>query len=199
MEDLMKEKGRHHLVTKILNKLGDPAFNRLKVSGRQNYYSLKDFFPVNYFTLFAQASKVSVSDYRKMVKNIRIEEIIELHQFVSSKMNVKLMEDPKTNFSHYVAMMGHLEMTKNILKAFAGMELLENSLGYTPLHYAAKNGHFEVYQKMAHNTTLKNPKSKVNGSTPLGLADDGFKKLFIEKIHGMFIGWRNTTKSICII
>ena len=182
----------------ILNELDDQAFNRLKVSGRQPYYFLKDFFPVNYFTVFAQASKVSVSDFRQMVKNIRIEDTIQLHQFVSSKINVKLMEDPKTNFSHYVAMIGHLEMTKNILKSFPGMELLENSLGYTPLHYAAKNGHFEVYQKMAHNT-LKNPISNVNGSTPLGLANDGFKKLIIENIHSMFIEWRNTSKSICII
>ena len=147
MEDLMRNRERHHLVHIILNKLDDPAFNRLKVSGRQPCYFLKDFFPVNYFTLFAQASKVSVSDFRKVMKNIRIEEIIELHQFVSSKMNVKLMEDPKTNFSHYVAMMGHLEMTKNILKSFPGMELLENSLGYTPLHYAAKNGHFASVSK----------------------------------------------------
>ena len=98
MEDLMRNRERHHLVHMILNKLDDPAFNRLKVSGRQPCYFLKDFFPVNYFTLFAKGFKVSLSDLRKMVKNIRIEEIIELHQFVSSKMNVKLMEDPKTNF-----------------------------------------------------------------------------------------------------
>ena len=196
MDDLMKDKESHHLVHIILNYLGDSAFNRLKVSGRQNYYFLKDFMSVEHYTLFAKAFKVSVSDLRKMVKNIRIEEIMEIHQFVSLKIHIKLMDDPKNNLSHYVAMMGHLDITKNILKVFPGMEVLENSLGFTPLHYAAKNGHFEVYQKMANNTTQKNPISKVNGSTPLGLAGDGFKKLIIESIHGMFIEWRNTTKSI---
>ena len=152
--------------------------------------------PVEYYTLFANAFKVSVTDLRKMMKKIKIEEIIKVHQFVLQEINHKLKDDPKNNLSHYVAMMGNLEITKNILKVVPGMGLLENSLGYTPLHYAAQNGHFEVYQMMAENTTQKNPISKVNGSTPIGLAGDGFKKLIMDSINGMFIGWKNNTKSI---
>ena len=59
--------------------------------------------------------------------------------------------------------------------------------GWTPLHYAAMYGHFNICQEIVNNVQDKNPKAWNAPITPLWLAEethrgDELQALFVSKV-----------------
>ena len=80
----------------------------------------------------------------------------------------------------------------------------KSKTGFTPLHYAALNGHVEIYKMIIEVAKDKNPKD-VNGSTPSQLAANcGIQKFCeIQKIYMQYKPKKNVmaprNNSCCIM
>ena len=69
----------------------------------------------------------------------------------------------------------------------------EDEGGNTPLHFAARNGHFEVCQLIVNNITKKNPKNFIE-ETPIQLASDAGHSTIVMMIQASLgkkfkLGW----------
>ena len=69
----------------------------------------------------------------------------------------------------------------------------EDEGGNTPLHFAARNGHFEVCQLIVNNITKKNPKNFI-GETPIQLASDAGHSTIVMMVQASLgkkfkLGW----------
>lgn len=86
-----------------------------------------------------------------------------------------LVDAPKVNLNIFnalgesplmlAALKGHLALTDKLVKKGADV----NKTGWTPLHYAASNGHVEVIKLLLENHAYIDAESP-NGSTPLMMA-----------------------------
>ena len=98
---------------------------------------------------------------------------LALLQFIVKKIKLKnVRKTERTNALFLAACKGHHEVYDFVMgklrdKNPGNMSRL-NEDGMTPLHYAAKNGHFRVCKLIIENTSNKNPSSgKPNDITPL--------------------------------
>ena len=80
-------------------------------------------------------------------------------------MNVKLGERGRTQL-HHCAINGLTTSVKRLLSIRNITVNVKDVSGYTPLHYAARNGHIEITRLLLQNGAEVNAKNNV-GSTPL--------------------------------
>ena len=80
-------------------------------------------------------------------------------------INVNFLNSADESALMYAALKGHLAMAKSLISKDADV----NKTGWTPLHYAATNGHVDVIQLLLDNHAFVDAASP-NGSTPLMLA-----------------------------
>ena len=66
-----------------------------------------------------------------------------------------------------------------MMSEMSNIEKEINMVGYTPLHHAARGGHFEVCRWLIENTTDPNPIHEV-GKTPYHYAVEEGHKTIIE-------------------
>ena len=93
----------------------------------------------------------------------------------SLKAASALLDAPKVNLNAFnalgesplmlAALKGHLALSDKLVKKGADV----NKTGWTPLHYAASNGHVEVIKLLLENHAYIDAESP-NGSTPLMMA-----------------------------
>lgn len=80
---------------------------------------------------------------------------------------------------HDAAANGDLERVRALLKDDPDLVLSKDDKGYTPLHWAAKNGHTDVARLLLVNKAEINAKTNI-GWTPLHEAADGGHKDLVE-------------------
>ncbi len=80
-------------------------------------------------------------------------------------INVNFLNSADESALMYAALKGYLAVAKSLISKDADV----NKTGWTPLHYAATNGHVDVIQLLLENHAFVDAGSP-NGSTPLMLA-----------------------------
>ena len=80
-------------------------------------------------------------------------------------INVNFLNSADESALMYAALKGYLAVAKSLISKDADV----NKTGWTPLHYAATNGHVDVIQLLLDNHAFVDAASP-NGSTPLMLA-----------------------------
>ena len=80
-------------------------------------------------------------------------------------INVNFLNSADESALMYAALKGHLAMAKSLISKDADV----NKTGWTPLHYAATNGHVDVIQLLLDNHAFVDAGSP-NGTTPLMMA-----------------------------
>ena len=80
-------------------------------------------------------------------------------------INVNFLNSADESALMYAALKGYLAVAKSLISKDADV----NKTGWTPLHYAATNGHVDVIQLLLDNHAFVDAGSP-NGSTPLMLA-----------------------------
>ena len=121
--------------------------------------------------------------------------------YMLAKLDDKNVKDNAgLSLLHFAALDGKLTLYKLFVEDF--VELIPKSLlgtksnpksllGYTPLHFAARNGHFKLFQFIFEKEEDKNPISNVN-FTPLHYAASGGHLKIFEFVKGKIVEGLNS-------
>ena len=129
-------------------------------------------------------SKLPRFDWQNVFKQIN-NEVVGEFALVVSKFFQDYSRETKQTPMHFIAMVGNIKIANNYLRINCKIENIENGLGLTPLHYAARNGNLLICQLILSIVSDKNPRNS-RGCTPYhNAARNGHLsvcKLFIDCI-----------------
>ena len=178
-----------HLSKAIFNCLGDKSLVKCKEVNEIwcDYISDEKFYLIRIIHSTVEKFHEVGKDWKNLFRNGSTNTIKELRhvveQFYQKKYN--LTYHAGLTPIHVAAGTGDLLLLEEIQKT-AHEKYPEDSEGFTPLHYAAQNGHFNICKTLLENMSNKNPRGKgvlfeiQKGCTPLHLAAGrGHFKIFI--------------------
>lgn len=122
---------------------------------------------------------------QKLFKAVKANNHQQIELFAAEEdADINVKNEKSFTILHMAAWKGHLESVKVILKCQGDPNAVGLG-GSTPLHYAAKFGHFIVVVELLSNGAIHDPRS-VTGNTPLNLCMDQAIKELLTTIKSLF-------------